>query len=78
MQRQTVKRAIENMRYLGNQAWEWQCGRFDFYVEYDNEVDDWVLEQFVSSEQDANLAHVDEEICESLEDALLFSLEAGA
>lgn len=68
---------ISHLRCLGTQEWEWRCGKYDFHVLFDAETGTWVLEQFLTSEKRVARAHLDEAECESLEDALLFSLEAG-
>ncbi|MEO6667299.1 MAG: hypothetical protein ABIO65_11075 [Nitrospiria bacterium] len=55
--------------------WEWVCGKYDFHVQYDAEVGSWVLEQYKRRVRDPEKAHMDEAACESLQDALLFSLD---
>lgn len=55
--------------------WEWRYGQRDFHCQYDDGVGAWVLEIFDSQVTDAERAHLDEFECESLQDALLTSLE---
>lgn len=57
--------------------WEWTCGPFDFHVQFDPALKAWVLEQFRTAIKDNDRAHVDEAECESLQDALLFGIEAA-
>lgn len=68
---------IEKLRCLDDKGleWEWVCGKYDFHVRYEDDVKSWVLEQFKRRVRDAERAHVDEAECESLQDALLFSLD---
>jgi hypothetical protein len=56
------------------QEWEWQCGPFDYHVAFEPETQSWVLEQFRSEEPEAEKAHRLEQECDSLADALLFSI----
>lgn len=72
-----MRAEISQMRCLGAHEWEWRCGKYDFHVLFAAEIETWVLEQFLTREKSLDRAHVDEAECESLEDALLFSLEAG-
>ncbi|MHB1260278.1 MAG: hypothetical protein ACYC2H_01040 [Thermoplasmatota archaeon] len=60
----------------GGSEWEWSCGAYDFHAHFAKELGCWILEQFDSGIQDPETAHLDEQECESFEDALLFSLDA--
>jgi hypothetical protein len=70
---------INGLRSLdGEVEWEWKCGSFDYHLQYDVEVGSWVLERFRSNEPDSDKAHEAEQECESLADALLFSIGEAA
>ena len=70
---------IQGLRCLDGAGLEWElrCGAFDFHIRHEPETGTWLLEQFRSSVRDADSAHADEAECDSLQDALLFALEAS-
>ena len=68
---------IDGLRLVDKrgEAWEWTCGPFDFHCSLDEDTGCWLLEQFDSQVTAPEEAHLQELECESLQDALLASLD---
>ncbi len=71
------QRRIDGLECLDGEGleWQWKVAPWDFHCGFDAELRSWFLEQFESRVKDAEKAHREEFECESLQDALLCSLD---
>ena len=69
-------RAVEGVQLKATEqsAYEFEVGAFDYHVRKEGRV--WVLDQFQTGVANAGEAHLGTFECASLEDAVLYAIEA--